>query len=128
MNWYFNVWGKTFDISSRASRWEFWMWVLFTWIITIVLGFVDVLVADLTGSDEEFFPTLAALFWLVWQIPGLTLTIRRLHDTGRRGWWLFISVVPLIGPLVLLVFMLQASQSGENQYGPNPKGEVARLA
>ena len=100
------------------------MWVLFTWIIIIVLIFVDIL----TGSDDHVIGNLAGLLWLASMLPSLTLMIRRLHDTGRRGWWIFISVVPLIGPLVLLVFMLEASQSGENQYGPNPKGAVAGLA
>jgi len=54
-------------------------------------------------------------------IPGLAVAIRRLHDTNRSGWWFLIVLVPLIGAIVLLVFLLQDSQPSENQYGPNPK-------
>jgi uncharacterized membrane protein YhaH (DUF805 family) len=55
-------------------------------------------------------------------VPSIAVTVRRLHDTGRSGWWILISLVPVIGWIVLLVFMLTDSQPGSNQYGPNPKG------
>jgi uncharacterized membrane protein YhaH (DUF805 family) len=51
--------------------------------------------------------------------------VRRLHDTNRTGWWLLIGLVPLIGIIVLLIFMVQDSQQGDNQYGPNPKAAAA---
>ncbi|HEX8209800.1 MAG TPA: DUF805 domain-containing protein [Longimicrobium sp.] len=54
-------------------------------------------------------------------IPGLSVTVRRLHDTGKSGWWMLINLIPLIGFIVFLVFMFQDSQMGDNEYGPNPK-------
>ena len=64
---------------------------------------------------------ILGLYGLAILLPGLAVAIRRLHDTGRSGWWLFISLVPLIGSFILLYFYLQNSQPGVNQYGPNPK-------
>jgi uncharacterized membrane protein YhaH (DUF805 family) len=55
-------------------------------------------------------------------LPALAVAVRRLHDTGRSGWWVLIGIIPLIGDIVLLVFTVQDSQPGANQYGPNPKG------
>jgi uncharacterized membrane protein YhaH (DUF805 family) len=64
---------------------------------------------------------LIILFSLWTFIPKLAIAVRRLHDTGRSGWWVVIDIVPLIGPLVILIFTLGDSQAGKNQYGPNPK-------
>ena len=64
---------------------------------------------------------LGGLYSLAVFIPGFAVTVRRLHDTGKSGWWLLIFLVPLVGVIVFLVFMVKDSQPGENQYGPNPK-------
>lgn len=70
--------------------------------------------------------TLGGLIYAVCALgllaPGITVSIRRLHDIGKSGWWFLISLVPLVGGIVLLVFMCLDSQPGENIYGPNPKG------
>ena len=55
-------------------------------------------------------------------LPSINVSVRRLHDTGRSGWWLLLNFVPIIGPLVVTIFMLLDSQPGTNKYGPNPKG------
>ncbi len=68
---------------------------------------------------------LANLYMLAVLLPSLAVGVRRLHDTDRSGWWLLIVFVPIIGAIVLLVFMVQDSQPSENQYGPKPKAEVA---
>ncbi len=93
------------------------MFFLFNFIIALVLGFLE----GLVGS----FGVLAMLYNLAVLIPGIAVSVRRLHDTDRSGWWLIIGFVPLIGAIVLLVFMLQDSKPGQNQYGANPKEAIA---
>ena len=97
------------------------MFVLFYLIFTIVLGVID----SILGIGEEGGGLLSGLFVLAMLIPSLAVTFRRLHDTDRSGWWLLIGFVPLIGSIVILVFMIQDSQPGENQYGTNPKATEA---
>lgn len=113
MNWYLEVLKKYAVFSGRARRKEYWMFVLFNMIIGLVLGFVEGLV-DGPG-------VLSSLYSLAVLIPGIAVSVRRLHDTGRSGWWLLIGLVPLIGAIVLLVFMVQDSDPAANPYGPNPK-------
>jgi uncharacterized membrane protein YhaH (DUF805 family) len=64
---------------------------------------------------------LGGIYGLAVLIPGLAVAVRRLHDTGRSGWWLLIGLVPLIGAIVLIVFMATDGEPGDNAYGPNPK-------
>ena len=70
------------------------------------------------------FGILTLLYSLLVLVPGLAVSIRRLHDTNRSGWWLLISLIPLIGAIVLIIFMVQEGDPNENQYGPNPKLEA----
>lgn len=113
MNYYFEVLKKYAVFGGRARRKEYWMFVLFNFIISLVINLVAAFVEIL------FF--LYYLYMLAILIPGIAVTVRRLHDTNRSGWWWFISVVPVIGAIILIVFLAQDSQPGENQYGPNPK-------
>jgi uncharacterized membrane protein YhaH (DUF805 family) len=117
MNWYLEVLKKYAVFNGRARRKEYWMFFLFNFIIALVLGFLE----GLVGS----FGVLAMLYNLAVLIPGIAVSVRRLHDTDRSGWWLIIGFVPLIGAIVLLVFMLQDSKPGQNQYGANPKEAIA---
>ncbi len=116
MNWYFAVLKKYAVFSGRARRKEYWMFLLFNIIIFIALGVIEAIVG--TYSVIALFYSLAIL------LPGLGVTVRRLHDTGKSGWWLLIGLVPLLG-IVILVFMAQDGQAGDNQYGPNPKVTTA---
>jgi len=113
MSWYLTVLKKYAVFSGRAHRKEYWMFFLFNTIIASVLGFVE----RLAGSPG----VVGSLYGLAVLIPSVSVSVRRLHDTNRSGWWLLIELVPLIGSIVLLVFMVQDSQPGENQHGPNPK-------
>ncbi|MFT2009884.1 DUF805 domain-containing protein [Pontibacter sp. 13R65] len=113
MNWYKMVLSKYAEFSGRSRRSEYWYFMLFNVIISMVLALVDMAV----GS----FGILGGLYSLFIFIPSLALTVRRLHDTGRSGWWMLISLIPFIGWIVLLVFTVSDSQYGDNQYGPNPK-------
>jgi uncharacterized membrane protein YhaH (DUF805 family) len=67
---------------------------------------------------------LEGIFALAVLIPGISVTVRRLHDTNRSGWWWWIQLVPIVGGIVLLIFMFTDSTPGGNQYGPNPKGVI----
>lgn len=114
MDYYVAVLKKYAVFSGRARRKEYWMFVLFNILISIVLSIIDRTISD----GASVFTTLYGLAVL---IPGLAVAVRRLHDTNKSGWWLLISLIPLIGAIVLIVFMVLDSQSGDNKYGPNPK-------
>ena len=119
MNYYLSVLKKYAVFSGRAQRAEYWYFVLFNLIISIVLGIIDGVIGS---GTETSIGILGGIYSLAILIPGLAVSVRRLHDTNHSGWWLFISLIPLIGAIVLLVFMVRDSQSDQNQYGPNPKG------
>ena len=123
MNWYLEVLKKYAVFSGRARRKEYWFFVLFNIIISIVLAVID----GVTGSfsPEAGMGLLGGIYTLAVLIPGIAVSVRRLHDTERSGWWLLIALVPLIGAIVLLVFTAQDSKPGQNQYGANPKEATA---
>jgi uncharacterized membrane protein YhaH (DUF805 family) len=123
MNWYLGVLKKYADFNGRARRKEYWFFVLFNLIISCVLTAVDVFVG--TYSAAAGVGILTGLYGLAVLLPGIGVTIRRLHDTGRSGWWILIILIPLVGWIVLLVFMVLDSQPATNAYGPNPKAGEA---
>ncbi len=94
--------------------------MLFNFIITLALIFVDVLIGAF--NPQTGLGVLSGLYGLAVFIPTFAVTVRRLHDTSRTGWWLLIAFIPLIGAIVLLVFMFLDSTSGTNEYGSDPKG------
>ncbi|HQR50311.1 MAG TPA: DUF805 domain-containing protein [Methylophilaceae bacterium] len=97
---------KYADFSGRAKRPEFWWFVLFLFLVSLVLGLVS--------------NTVSLLFSLGTLIPSLAVGARRLHDTNRSGWWQLIGLIPVIGWIVLIVFCAQEGESGDNQYGAPP--------
>jgi uncharacterized membrane protein YhaH (DUF805 family) len=127
MDYYLSVLQKYVVFSGRAGRREFWYFALFNFLAVCILEIVGSVIGGLVGAGHTLGSGLALLYDLAVLLPALGVSIRRLHDTGRSGWWLFISFVPLIGSLVLLVFFIQDSQPSENQYGPNPKSVVIAI-
>ena len=117
MNWYLQALRRYAEFSGRSRRKEYWFFLLFNILISFALGLVDSLLG-LGGAD---FGVLSGLYGLAVLIPGIAVSVRRLHDTGRSGWWLLIGLIPVIGAIVLLVFLVQDSEPGANQYGANPK-------
>ena len=105
--------------SEGAGRKEYWYFLLFNTLITIVLGIIDGVIGSF--SLEAGIGLLGGLYGLAILIPCIAVFVRRLHDIGKSGWWWFIGLVPIVGAIVLLLFMVRDSQQGENQYGPNPK-------
>jgi uncharacterized membrane protein YhaH (DUF805 family) len=119
MDWYILVIKKYAEFSGRARRKEYWFFVLFNILISIGLSFVDTMVG--TANAETGAGLLSGIYSLAVLIPSLAVLVRRLHDTDRSGWWILIGLIPLIGWIVLLVFVVQDSHPGQNQYGANPK-------
>ncbi len=118
MNWYLEALRKYATFSGRARRKEYWLFTLFNILISLALGAIEGFL-DLFPNTEQ--SVLAMIYGLAVFLPGLAVTVRRLHDTGRSGWWMWIALVPLIGVIVLLVFLAKDSEPGKNRYGPNPK-------
>jgi uncharacterized membrane protein YhaH (DUF805 family) len=119
MNYYLDVLKKYAVFSGRARRKEFWMFSLISTIVSFVLLSID---GALGIYDADVgMGLLSGIYLLAIILPLLGLAIRRLHDTGRSGWWLLISIIPLIGTITLLVFYCLDSAPEENQYGDNPK-------
>ncbi|MCR5774687.1 MAG: DUF805 domain-containing protein [Lachnospiraceae bacterium] len=102
--------------SGRARRSEYWYFALFQGIIGVVLS----ILAQTTGST--IFSVLSGIFGLACLLPGLAVSIRRLHDINKSGWFVLISLIPIVGTILIIVWACKDSDPGENQYGPNPKG------
>ena len=123
MNWYMEALRKYATFSGRARRKEFWFFQLFVLLIAMVLSLVDRMLGLL--DDETGFGPLSGLFSLAMFIPSLAVSVRRLHDTDRTGWWALLYFVPLLGFLVLLVFFVLDGTRGTNRFGEDPKGGTA---
>ena len=119
MHWYFEALQKYLVFEGRARRKEYWFFTLFNTLITIGFVIIDVV----SGLGEDGIGILTTLYCLAIILPSIAVSVRRLHDTGRSGWWLLISWVPLIGGIVLLIFYVQDSDPGPNAYGANPKAD-----
>jgi uncharacterized membrane protein YhaH (DUF805 family) len=101
---------------GRASRPAFWWWVLFVFLVSVAANIIDFAIGA---------PVFTALAGLGLLLPNLSVSIRRLHDTNRSGWWILIWLIPLIGLIVVLVFYLQQGDPGENRFGPPPTTTAA---
>ena len=119
MDWYLDVLkNKYATFSGRARRKEYWMFLLINLVVSVALALIDSLIGSVSESGMGLLSSVYSIGVL---IPSLALSVRRLHDTGRTGWWVLISIIPVIGAVVLLVFMLLDSEPGSNRYGANPK-------
>lgn len=116
MNWYLEALKKYAVFEGRARRKEYWFFVMFNVLISIALGFID----RLTGNvdPETGIGILSGIYALGVMIPGMAVSVRRLHDTGRSGWWLLITFVPVLGAIVFFYFMVLDSNPETNEYGP----------
>ena len=130
MKWYLKVLKQYADFSGRARRTEYWMFTLFNIVFTIVAMGIDVglgLTFKFTDAYGDpvpmFYGYVYALYALFVLLPGIAVSVRRLHDVGKTGWMLLIALIPIVGAIWLLVLMCTDSQSGPNKYGENPKEE-----
>ena len=118
MKWFLHALRKYAVFNGRARRREYWIFELMNVAIALALF---VLAVMLGKAGYPYFLSVPFLYIVATIIPALSSLIRRLHDTGRSGWWYCIGLIPLFGPISLLIFTVEDSQPGENRYGPNPK-------
>ena len=109
MHYYFEVLEKYTVFSGRASRREYWMFFLFNSIISIIFSIID---------SYNHSMLLGLIYAVATLLPSLAVGVRRLHDTDRSGWLMFLGLIPFIGSVILLVFFALKSKPHDNQYGP----------
>lgn len=112
MEWYVEALKKYAVFSGRAGREEFWMFTLCNLLIAFLMWFVDALLGI-------YF--LGIAYCLVAVVPAIAVSVRRLHDSGRTGWWFLSALMPPAGPIIFFVFMVQKGKDEANVYGDNPK-------
>lgn len=111
MNWYLGALKKYAVFKGRARRREYWSFTGINLLISFALGFLG---GFLGMADADGSSLLTTVYWLAVLLPAIAVGVRRMHDAGHGGWWLIL-------PIVNLIFALQDSQPGDNEYGPNPK-------
>jgi len=119
MSWYIKVIKNYVNFNGRARRKEYWMFVLFSFIIAGAI----MLLENLLGIADEYsgLGVISYLYSFAIILPSFAVIARRLHDIGKSGWWFFIILVPFVGSIWFLVLLATDSQPGDNIYGPNPK-------
>jgi uncharacterized membrane protein YhaH (DUF805 family) len=108
---------KYVDFTGRARRKEFWWWTLFNALVGLGLGIVDLAIASAGGPEG-----LSNLASLAFFLPSLAVGARRLHDTDRSGWWQLLWIIPLVGWIIMIVFLCQRGTEGSNRFGLDPLG------
>lgn len=126
------------DFSGRSRRQEFWMFVLFQYVVAFAWGAlvgIIMLLLTLADASEDTMMTIFyilivpyALYSLWAMIPGLAVAVRRLHDLDRSGWALLFGLIPLVGGIILIVFYATEGTRGPNRFGPDPLAGDAALA
>ncbi|MBN9145709.1 MAG: hypothetical protein ABT10_10925 [Novosphingobium sp. SCN 63-17] len=130
MHWMFLPLRRYFEISGRSQRREFWLYFIALWVVNgAIMALFGAPVSYTNGMNfywgtqtsltGQFLVGLIALFTL---IPSYTVSIRRLHDIDRSGWWLLVWLVPFVGWFVLLIFFCLDGTYGRNRYGDDPRG------
>ena len=114
MSTYVGVWKKYAVFHGRAGRAEYWTFTLINYAIFILLGALG------RATESSALGAIGMIFVAAQIVPGLAVTVRRLHDTDRSGWLILIALIPILGALALLFFMLVRGTQGENRFGPSP--------
>jgi uncharacterized membrane protein YhaH (DUF805 family) len=109
-NWKLVVLERYAKFDGRAGREEFWFYVL----ANIAVYFVLLILAQISS----IFIAVYFLYWLATLVPSIAVVIRRLHDTDKSGWFLLLSLIPIVGGIILLVFFAMPGTEGQNMYGP----------
>src|SRR5580658_7000413 len=103
MSWYLMVWKRAFEFSGRSRRKEYWMFSLIHLSIQLVLLIAGVVLAAMEHARiGQIFTLVAMVYWIVGIIPYVACFVRRLHDTGRAGWWWFLAFIPIVGAIVVI--------------------------
>ena len=123
-----SFWSNYATFKGRARRSEYWFIQLFLIITNVAVGAIDLVLMN--GDVDRFIANggggIVGLVWiLVTIVPALAVLVRRLHDTGKSGWWVLMGFVPFAGAIVLFVFTVLDSTPGENKHGPSVKDAPA---
>ena len=121
MNWYLDAWKNYVTFTGRSRRTAYWMFVLFQILVYIAVAILGMILSG-GNSNSAAATGLMALVTLGLLLPSIAVTVRRLHDTNRTGWWILISFLPLIGGIWLLVLTILDGTPATNRFGPDPKG------
>lgn len=124
MSWFILAWQRATDFSGRSRRKEYWLFTLFNALIIIVLAVISASFDWMffgEGSKGGTLPFVLILYCIAAFIPSISITVRRLHDIGKSGWWYFISIVPIVGGIILFIFTVLDSEPFPNQWGLDPK-------
>jgi uncharacterized membrane protein YhaH (DUF805 family) len=122
------------DFTGRSRRKEYWMFVLLNVLVGLAVGLAFLIgyYADMSQTEMDIYLMpivyLAGLYSLAALVPGVAVTVRRLHDTERSGWTIFYALIPLVGALLLLAFYIEEGTAGPNRFGLDPKGRGASPA
>ena len=117
---FFEPFRRYFDFSGRSRRLEYWLFVLFICIADLVLRFLEA--SYFSALSPAFrFEILPLVFGILTFIPSLSVSVRRLHDTDRSGWWLLLGFLPIIGWIWLIILFCLSGTDGENSYDSDPK-------
>lgn len=119
MTWFLMALNKYATFSGRSRRKEYWMFTLFSVLISVGMAIIDTLVG--TYNAAAGIGLLQGLFVLAILVPSIALAARRLHDTGRSGWLQLLFIIPLVGIVLWIIWMAKDGDYGVNKYGPNPK-------
>lgn len=130
LNAYKSYWMNFCNFKNRTSRKSYWLNVLATFIVSFIIGFVVALIfndnvdySSVKTMDDllEIMKKPSVIIDMVWTlinfIPMLAIDIRRLHDTNKSGWFIFINLIPIVGSIIYLVFMCSKSVDENNKYG-----------
>ena len=129
MNWYIKCLKNYAVFSGRARRTEYWMFILFNFIFASIAIFLDRMLGTeytqggygLGSSYGLGYGVIYTLYVLAVAIPSLAVLVRRLHDIGKSGLWVFISLIPIIGAIWIIILAVTDGVSGSNKYGSDPK-------
>jgi uncharacterized membrane protein YhaH (DUF805 family) len=128
MKYYLKVLKEYANFKGRARRSEYWFFVLFNVIFALIAMGIDNLLGTTFNMESPSgmvnlpYGYIYMIYLLAVLIPGLAVSVRRLHDVGKSGWLYLVILIPLIGAIWLLILFFTDSQVGENKWGPNPKG------
>ena len=123
MHYYFDVIKKYAQFSGRARRKEYWMFALITFIITCIISAIDKAAGFNIAVGQGEIGILSLIYALALFLPSLALSVRRLHDINKSGWFILLGLIPFVGSIILLVFNCMAGTVGENNYGADPKAQ-----
>lgn len=115
LRWYLWPWQRYAEFDGRSSRKEFWTFYLGNVVLSLLLTTLS------GGPGRGLIGLLVLVYALALIVPTIAVIVRRFHDQGRKGWWVLLGLIPVVGGLVVLAFMLVDSQPGDNAWGANPK-------